>query len=328
MKVAFVSGICGQDGTLLAALLLGKGYQVIGLIPDARASDVTRLEYMKIKGQVKLMPINLLDFNAVKKLFEAFNPSEFYNLAAISSVGFSFSEPMMTFDFNTRSVLNILESIRQVSSGTRFYQASSSEMFGNVGQHRLPIKESFLFHPVSPYGISKASAHWLTINYREAYKLHTCCGILFNHESNLRPPQFVIKKILQSALRIRKGDQIKLELGNISIVRDWGYAPMYVDAMWRMLQQERMDDYLICSGSPISLKEFTEKVFCKLDLNAGDYLHIDSSLLRSLDLEIIYGDNTRARRELGWKYELTPDELIDRLIKDELDMMDWMAARK
>ena len=250
-------------------------------------------------------------------------PDEFYNLAAISSVGLSFKQPLLTFDFNTRSVLTILESIRLVSPKTRFYQASSSEMFGNVGKSSLPIRESFLFHPVSPYGISKASAHWLTVNYREAYKLQTCCGILFNHESALRPANFVIKKVLQSVLQIKDGKAKSLELGNINVIRDWGYAPLYVEAMWRMMQEKEMSDYLICSGRPVSLKIFVNKIFAKLGLDANEYLITNDSLFRSLDLDIIYGDNRKAKEKLKWTHELDEDELIDQLIRDEIDFNNW-----
>jgi GDPmannose 4,6-dehydratase len=248
---------------------------------------------------------------------------EFYNLAALSSVGNSFKEPVDTFAFNTGSVSNILDAIRVVSPKTRFYQASSSEMFGNVGASQLPIQESFLFHPASPYGISKASAHWLTVNYREAYKLKTCCGILFNHESALRPPHFVIKKIIRTAIRIKNGEDCVLELGNTGIIRDWGYAPHYVDAMWRMMQQEEMGDYLICSGIPMSLHSFAMNVFDQLDLDMRKYVRTDTALFRSLDLEEIYGNNSRAKKELGWQYSMTPIALVRQLVTDEMLLMKW-----
>ena len=323
MPLAIVSGISGQDGALLASLLLGKGYKVIGLVQPERDSVLSRLEYLKVKNKVEIRQVDLLSARDLNELLEHYQPNEFYNLAAISSVGMSFQTPLETFDFNTRSVMNLLEAIRKVSPSTRFYQASSSEMFGSVGKSRLPIKESFLFHPVSPYGISKASAHWLTVNYREAYGLQACCGILFNHESALRPPNFVIKKIIRTALEISQGAEVKLTLGNIGIVRDWGYAPSYVEAMWLMLQRESLDDYLICSGRPISLEHFIDTVFNKLGISKENNIVIDRSLMRSLDLDIIYGDNTRARNELGWQYNVTPDELISRLLADEKHFMKW-----
>lgn len=327
MKVAVISGITGQDGSLLAALLLKKNYKLIGLLPDNRPSDFSRLDYLQVKDSVVFKKVDLLDPKAVKEMFSEIEPAEFYNLAAISSVGLSFQQPLTTFDFNTRSVINILESIRQVSPRTRFYQASSSEMFGSVGRSRLPIRESFLFHPVSPYGISKASAHWLTVNYREAYKLQACCGILFNHESALRPVHFVIKKIVKTALEIKQGAEKKLQLGNISITRDWGYAPSYVNAMWLMMQQDVMDDFLICSGVPTSLNDFVHRVFNDLDLDVRDHITIDRHLLRSLDLEIIYGDNTKAKSVLGWDYDIGTAELIRRLLDDEIKLMEWEGKR-
>ena len=328
MKVAIITGITGQDGAYLAAWLLKKEYHVVGLIPDGRTLDTSRLEYLSIKDKVTLRKINLLDETEVKRMLAELNPDEFYNLAAISSVGISFTLPLLTFDFNTRSVMIFLESIRQVSPKTRFYQASSSEMFGSLGISSLPIKESFLFHPVSPYGISKASAHWLTVNYREAFKLQTCCGILFNHESALRPPHFVIKKIIRSAIQIKNGNQKELTLGNVSVVRDWGYAPLFVEAMWLMMQQDTMADYLICSGIPISLRGFVDIVFKNLNLDAVDFLKIDTTLMRRLELDAIFGDNSLAKKQLGWAYNLTTVDLVDRLIRDEVDFMNWEKTRK
>ncbi len=323
MRIAIISGIGGQDGALLAALLLSKQYKVTGLLPAQRDSDLFRLEYLKISSKVQYKKIDLLNASEIENLLEEVKPDEFYNLAAISSVGLSFKQPSLTFDFNTRSVMNILECIRKVTPRTRFYQASSSEMFGNIGRSSLPVKESFLFHPVSPYGISKASAHWLTVNYREAYKLSTCCGILFNHESALRPAQFVIKKVIRTALEIKQGEQKKLIVGNTVVSRDWGYAPLYVNAMWKMMQQDRLDDYLICSGTSVYLKDFIFEVFTQLGLDASDYISIDPSLMRSLDLEIIYGDNSKAKKELSWDYEMNTSQLINRLLEDERDFMKY-----
>jgi GDPmannose 4,6-dehydratase len=327
MPIAIITGISGQDGALLAAFLLAKEYEVIGLVSSDRESDLFRLDYLQIRSRVQIRKINLLDPVELQNLLEETTPQEFYNLAAISSVGISFQTPRLTFDFNTRSVINLLETIRQVSPQTRFYHASSSEMFGNVGKERLPIKESFLFHPVSPYGISKASAHWLTVNYREAYKLYACCGILFNHESALRPPNFVIKKIVRTAVEIAQGAEKTLTLGNIAISRDWGYAPLYVEAMWLMLQQEEMDDYLICSGIPLRLEDFVRKVFDRLGIDNGHYVRIDRSLMRNLDLEIIYGDNSKAKSSLGWNYDLGPDDLVGLLVRDEQELMLWEASK-
>ncbi len=323
MRTAVITGVTGQDGALLASLLLKKDYKVIGVVPHHRESSRHRLHYIGIEDGIEFRKLNLLCQPELEQLLAEQKVDEFYNLAALSSVGNSFKEPFVTFEFNTLSVLNMLEAIRKISPPTRFYQASSSEMFGNVGETKLPIKESFLFHPASPYGISKASAHWLTVNYREAYKLETCCGILFNHESALRPAHFVIKKVIRTALQIKANDQQLLTLGNTAIIRDWGYAPDYVQAMWLMMQQDRMEDYLICSGNPTSLHDFVQGVFNQLGLDMKQHVRTDSSLLRSLDLEIIYGDNTKAKKELGWKYERTTESLIQKLISDEKELLAW-----
>lgn len=323
MRTAVISGITGQDGAFLADLLLKKNYLVIGLVPAHRDSPIHRLTYLGIDKKIHFRQIDLVDSQQLEILLTDHKVDEFYNLAALSSVGGSFKEPLITFEFNTRSVIHILEAIRKHSPKTRFYQASSSEMFGNIGRSKLPIRESFLFHPASPYGISKASAHWLTVNYREAYKLETCCGILFNHESSLRPAHFVIKKIIRTAIRINYGVEHELTLGNLAVIRDWGYAPAYVNAMWRMMQQQRMGDYIICSGIPISLNNFVQSVFNQLNLDEKKYVKIDSTLLRSLELEEIYGDNTKAKNELGWVYELNTQELIQQLIQDEIELLKW-----
>lgn len=325
MKIAIISGVTGQDGSFLASLLLGKGYKVIGLVSPHHEAYLGRLDYLGILDKVILRTVELLNVEEIETLLEDNKPDEFYNLAAISSVSLSFQQPLPTFDFNTRSVINLLESIRRISSKTKFYQASSSEMFGNIGKSELPVRENFLFHPVSPYGISKASAHWLTINYREAYKLNACCGILFNHESALRPLNFVIKKVIRTAINIKNGKESILTLGNTNIWRDWGYAPLYVEAMWKMLQRDKLDDYLICSGVPLLLKDFVSNIFNHLGLDSASHLSRDMSLMRSLDLEIIYGDNTKASKELDWNYNLSTSELIQKLVEDEYQLMKWEA---
>lgn len=323
MKKAVITGITGQDGALLAAFLLKKNYQVHGITGKGRTSINFRHRYLQIEDQIHFHAIDLMDTQAIGDLLIATEPDEFYHLAAISSVGASFELPIETFEFNTRSTLCILETIRRIDPEIRFYQASSSEMFGEVGTDKLPIVESYLFHPVSPYGISKASAHWLTVNYREAYKLKSCCGILFNHESALRPPNFVIKKIVRTAIEISNGRTDKLRLGNVDIVRDWGYAPNYIEVMWRMLQEDDLDDYLICSGYPLKLWDFVKKVFDYLNLELEPHVETDPKLRRSLDLETIYGDNTKAKQRLEWDYSITPDELVAQLVKDEHDLIAW-----
>lgn len=323
MKIAIITGISGQDGAYLAQLLLSKGYKVVGLTRKNRQKPLSGLNFLGVLESCEIKEIDLFNKSEVDELIQNYQPHEFYNLAAQSSVGYSFETPTETFSFNTLSVLNILEAIRLYSRETKFYQASSSEMFGDIGAKFLPLKETFLFHPVSPYGISKASAHWLTINYREAYGLHTCCGILFNHESCLRGDNFVIKKIIQGAIRIKNKEQSHLKLGNLSVQRDWGYAPKFAEAMWLMLQKENPNEYLICSGQVVKLSSLVQKVFEKLDLDFHEHVIVDSVLMRKLDLEIIYGDNSKAKKELGWDYDFTLNQLIETLIADEIKYLAW-----
>ncbi|WP_296705570.1 GDP-mannose 4,6-dehydratase [Algoriphagus sp.] len=327
MKKAIITGITGQDGAYLAQLLIQKGYKVIGLSRQNDLQSAYRLVYLGIDQQVEVTQVDLTNPRAVMDCLEAYHPDEIYNLAAQSSVGQSFKFPQETFSFNTLSVMNLLEGIRQFDKNIRFYQASSSEMFGSVSLKNLPIRESLLFHPVSPYGISKASAHWLTVNYREAYGLFTACGILFNHESSLRGENFVVKKIINTAIRIKNGEVKELNVGNLAISRDWGYAPKYVEAMWLMLQQNIPADYVICSGQVTSLLELINQVFNKLDLDLRSYVRLDPQLLRSLDLAIIYGDNSKAKQELGWEYEMDISYLISRLIQDEEDLIKWKTSK-
>ncbi len=320
MKTAIITGISGQDGAYLAKLLLAKSYKVVGLIRSNRKKPIEGLEFLGIVDAVELKEIDLLDKEAVEELIINYEPEEFYNLAAQSSVGVSFKTPVATFEFNTISVINILEAIRKHSIDTKYYQASSSEMFGNIGIENLPLKESVLFHPASPYGISKASAHWITINYREAYGLKACCGILFNHESCLRGENFVIKKIIRTALEIKDKKAERLDLGNLTVQRDWGYAPKFVEAMWLMLQQDKYSEYLICTGNVTSLQSIVDKVFKQLDLDINNYVRIEKGLMRNVELDVIYGDNSKAKNELGWEYNLSLDELITTLINDEREL--------
>ena len=251
-------------------------------------------------------------------------PNEVYNLSSQSSVGYSFTDPFSTINYNVLSVLNWLYAIKATDNTIKFYQASSSEMFGNVPIEDLPLKESLVFHPASPYGISKAAAHWLVVNYRESNKIFSSCGILFNHESPLRGKEYVVKKIINTAVKIKKRLHAgPLVLGNVAVKRDWGYAPEYVKAMWLMLQQNEPGDFLICSGNVMSLKDLVSTVFEILDLDISAHLRQDPSLLRPVDLQIIYGDNSKAKQELGWDYDITNDELIRKLISDEEKFIEW-----
>ncbi len=323
MKRALITGITGQDGAYLSKFLLDKGYSVTGITRDTSDTRNINLKYLGILNDVQLVKANLLDLSNILRLIKEHKPDEMYNLAAQSSVGLSFEQPIGTLEFNIISTANMLEAIRNVSPETRFYNASSSEMYGRMKPENLPVTEETVLHPVSPYSISKASAHWITVNYREAYNLYAACGILFNHESALRGENFVTKKILEGALRISRGLTDKITLGNLAISRDWGYAPEYVKAMWLMLQQDTADDYIICSGEANTLEDFTKKVFDSTGVDYDRGVEFSKKLYRPVDLEIIYGDNSKAKQNLNWNYDISFDELIEKLVEDEAAFFDW-----
>ncbi len=323
MKTAIITGVTGQDGAYLSGFLLNKQYRVVGIVRNASKSNVKNLHYLGVSDRITLVEANLLDLSNIIRILDKNKPDEFYNLAAQSSVSLSFEQPIGTLEFNIISVANTLEAIKVVNPKIKYYQASSSEMFGKVKQENLPVKEDFVFYPVSPYGISKAAAHWIVVNNREAYNLFAVCGILFNHESVLRGINFVTKKILNTAVKIKMGLLNKLELGNVKIYRDWGYTPKYVEAMWLMLQQEFPKDYIICSGEAHSLEEFVQKVFEKLGLKLAEYVALDTGLYRPVELEKIYGDNAEAKRMLGWNYDMSFDRLIETLLKDEIQYIEY-----
>jgi len=329
MRKAIITGISGQDGSYLALLLLQKGYEVYGISRDILNFPDKNLRYLGIEKEVKVIELAQLDKEKVQKILSKIQPDELYNLSSQSSVGYSFQDPYDTLNYNILSVLFWLEGIRKISPGTRFYQASSSEMFGNVRSGDLPLKESLVFNPASPYGISKASAHWLAVNYRTANNVFAACGILFNHESPLRGPNFVVKKVINQAVKIAMGLQKDpLVLGNLNIQRDWGYAPDYVLAMWEILQLGEASDFLICSGNVMSLQELVGKVFDQLNINIEEYLRQDSMLLRPKELDIIYGDNTKAKSLLNWGYDRSNDDLIKTLIEDEHHFIQWEMNQK
>lgn len=321
-KTAIITGVTGQDGSYLSKFLIEKGYKVFGFIKDD-APDTNNLKYLGVSGKVDLISANLLDLSALTRLINKIRPDEIYNLAAQSSVGLSFKEPLWTLEFNSLSAANLLEAVRLYNPDAKFYQASSSEMFGNVRKEHLPVTEDTPIRPVSPYAISKAASHWTTVNYREAYGLFAVCGILFNHESALRGKNFVTWKILDTAVKISMGSAQTLALGNLNVYRDWGYAPEYIKAVWLMLQQESPRDFIICSGRAHSLEEFARGVFERLDVNFERYVKIDESLYRPMDLEVVYGDNSKAKKLLNWQYDMTFQELIDALVKDQYEYAKW-----
>lgn len=315
-KVALITGITGQDGSYLSRLLLQKNYKVIGLVRSYTQTNIKNILYLGIQNDITFVDCDLSDITQIIKVLQQYKPDEIYNLAAQSSVSLSFNQPIGTIQFNILSVVNFLEAIKilNAAASTRFYQASSSEMYGKVTS--LPINESTVFHPLSPYAVSKAAAHWLTVNYRESYNIYAACGILFNHESYLRSDNFFTKKVVKEALRIKHGLQDKLFVGNIDIKRDFGYAASYVEAMWLMLNQSKPEDYLICSGTSVSLRSIIVHVFTRLQLPL-EKIVVDEKLYRPTDIEDIFGDNTKAKQQLNWQYDMTIYEVIDLMLEEE-----------
>jgi GDPmannose 4,6-dehydratase len=328
MKTAIITGITGQDGAYLSKFLLEKDYKVIGITRNLQIGNLNGLSFLGVENDVELVEANVFDLSNIIRLLEKYRPVEFYNLAAQSSVGLSFEQPIGTLEYNIISVANILEAVRIINKDIKFYQSSSSEMFGNVDKNTLPIDENFIIHPASPYAISKAAAHWISVNYREAYNLFISSGILFNHESVLRRQNFVTKKIISSALKIKRKEQELLKVGNTSIMRDWGYAPEYIKVMWQMLNVDKPGDYVICTGKAHTLQQFIEKVFIQLELDPEKYIRFDEKLYRPVELEIIYGNPAKARTGLNWNYTMSFDELISKLIEDEIQYQEWWNKKR
>lgn len=314
-KRALVCGVSGQDGAYLARLLLEKGYEVFGTSRDAQISSFSGLKNLNIleKIQVESMAIN--DFRSVLQTLNKIRPDEIYNLAGQSSVGLSFQQPVETLESISLGTLNLLEAIRFINEPIRFYNASSSECFGDTAGSAA--NETTPFHPRSPYAVAKATAFWEVANYREAYNIYASSGILFNHESPLRPSRFVTKKIIEAVCRIAAGSNEKLHLGNISIARDWGWAPEYVEAMWLMLQQERPDDFVVATGETNSLEEFISEAFASVDLNWRDYVIADPSLYRPTEISIGKGNPEKAARVLGWKAKYKMRDVVRMMVEYE-----------
>ena len=314
-KRALIFGISGQDGAYLARLLLGKGYEVHGSSRDHEINPFTNLARLGIKEHIRYHSISPSDFRSVLTALQKINPEEVYSLGGQTSVGLSFTYPVETFESITVGTLNILECLRVLNRPVKLYHASSSECFGNTP---IPATEKTPFHPRSPYATAKAAAHHAVANYREAYGLFACCGILFNHESPLRPERFVTQKIVSTALRIAAGSPEKLKLGDLRIQRDWGWAPEYVGAMWKMLQEKEPEDFIICTGESHSLHQFTEKVFRELGLSWEKYVKHDPRLSRPADLQISKGSPLKAAKILNWKAETFLSSLIRKLVRQEL----------
>jgi len=324
-QVALVTGISGQDGSYLAELLLSKGYDVHGIVRRSSSFNTRRVEHLYHDRHEQGRPLTLhhgdvADGNCLARLIRETKPTEIYNLAAQSHVRVSFDQPAYTADVTGVGTLRLLEALRDMQDSCgdtiRFYQASSSEMYGKVAE--TPQRETTPFHPRSPYGVAKTYAHWITVNYRESYGLHASCGILFNHESPRRGETFVTRKITRAATRIKLGLQDKLYLGNLDAKRDWGFAGDYVEAMWLMLQQDEPDDYVVSTNETHTVREFCEKTFARLGLDCDDFIEIDPRYFRPAEVDLLLGDSTKARTRLGWKPKVSFDALVEMMVDADM----------
>ena len=318
---ALITGITGQDGSYLAELLLEKGYEVFGMVRRSSTEPFDRIAH--IKDKLNLIQADLLDQLSIMNLIEESKPDEVYNLAAQSFVPISWTQPVLTGEYDALGVTKILEAIRHIDKKIRFYQASSSDMFGKVAE--TPQRESTPFYPRSPYGVAKIYGHWITVNYRESYDMHASSGILFNHESPRRGLEFVTRKISRSVAKIKLGQQKKLKLGNLDSRRDWGFAGDYVKAMWMMLQQDKPDNFVIATGATHSVREFVEAAFGCVDLDYNDYVEVDQNLYRPAEVNLLQGDASHAREKLGWEPEITFKGLVEMMVKADLELLSGSA---
>ncbi len=317
MPTALVTGVTGQDGSYLADFLLEQGYRVIGMVRRTSTINFSRLEH--IQDRIEIVQGDLLDQMSLAAILSEHKPDEVYNLAAQSFVPTSFSQPVLTGEFTALGVTRMLEAIRMVDSRIRFYQASSSEMFGKV--HETPQRETTPFHPRSPYGVAKVYGHWITINYREAYNIFGCSGILFNHESPRRGLEFVTHKITHGAAKIKLGMASNLALGNLAARRDWGFAGDYVRAMWLMLQQENPDDYVVATGETHSVEEFVAQAFGYLDLDWKQYVVQDPRFYRPAEVDLLVGDPGKAGRILNWEPTVDFPNLVRMMVDSDMEAL-------
>jgi GDPmannose 4,6-dehydratase len=319
---AIITGITGQDGSYLAELLLEKGYEVIGAVRRASTTNYWRIEHLL--DRITLKPADLLDQLSLIRLIDEVKPDEFYNLAAMSFVPASWDQPLLTGEFNSQGVTRVLEAVRHVNPAIKFYQASSSEMFGKVRE--IPQTELTAFYPRSPYGVSKVFAHYITVNYRESYDLFAVSGILFNHESPRRGLEFVTRKVTDGVARIKLGQADSLALGNLDAKRDWGFAGDYVRAMWMMLQQDRADDYVISTGESHSVRELVEIAFAHVGLDWQKHVRLDPRFLRPAEVEHLIGDSSKARATLGWTPAVGFKQLVEMMVDADLERVSHNSA--
>ncbi|MFT8950361.1 MAG: GDP-mannose 4,6-dehydratase, partial [Liquorilactobacillus hordei] len=318
MATALITGITGQDGAYLSQLLLNKGYKVFGLLRRSASADVigSRLRWLNIANDVEMVDGNLTDLSSLIRILNTVQPDEIYNLGAQSFVAASWQQPLLTGQVTGMGAANLLEATRIVCPSARYYQASSSEMFGLIQD---PIQsEKTPFYPRSPYAVAKLYAHWMTVNYRESFGLHTSSGILFNHESPLRGIEFVTRKITDGVARIKLGLAKELQLGNLEATRDWGHARDYVQAMWLMLQQEKPDDYVIATGRTTSIRDFCKIAFSYVGLNYEDHVKVSSAFFRPAEVEVLLGDATKAKSKLGWIANTSLEEMVKEMVDADL----------
>lgn len=316
-KRALITGVTGQDGSYLAELLLEKGYEVLGMVRRSSTVNFERIAHLQDK--ITFVPGDLLDEISMIHILQEHRPQEVYNLAAQSFVQTSFGQPVLTGETTALGVTRLLDAIRLVDPEIRFYQASSSEMFGKV--HEVPQKETTPFHPRSPYGVAKVYGHWITLNYRESYDLHATSGILFNHESPRRGLEFVTRKISHTVAQIKLGLVDELRLGNLDAQRDWGFAGDYVEAMWLMLQREIPEDFVICTGQTHSVREFCEVAFGHAGLNWEEHVVVDEAFFRPAEVDLLVGDATKADEMLGWKPETSFESLVTMMVDADIDLL-------
>jgi GDPmannose 4,6-dehydratase len=313
-KKSLITGITGQDGSYLAEFLLSKGYEVYGMVRRSSTEKFERIENFKHK--INIVQGDLLDQYSLIKIIDEIKPAEIYNLAAMSFVPTSWDQPVLTSEFTATGVTRVLEAIRLVDKNIKFYQASSSEMFGKVRE--TPQSENTPFYPRSPYGVSKVYGHWITVNYRESHNIFGVSGILFNHESPRRGLEFVTRKVTYNAARIKLGLADELPMGNLDAHRDWGFAGDYVKAMWLMLQQDEPDDYVVATGETHSVKELVEVAFSHLDLDYKKFVKLDQRFIRPAEVDLLIGDNTKARKQLNWEPEVNFQQLIKMMVDADL----------
>jgi GDPmannose 4,6-dehydratase len=317
MKTALITGITGQDGSYLAEYLLSLGYRVVGMLRRSSTLNFERIAH--IQDDIVLETGDLLDEASLLAVLRRWQPDEVYNLAAQSFVQTSFSQPVLTGETTALGVTRLLDAIRAINPEARFYQASTSEMFGKVVE--VPQRETTPFYPRSPYGVAKVYGHWITVNYRESYGMHASSGILFNHESPRRGLEFVTRKVTYGVARIVHGLQQELRLGNLDAQRDWGFAGDYVRAMWLMLQQPEPGDYVIATGTTHSVRELCERAFAAVDLDWERYVRIDDRFIRPAEVDLLVGDPTRARERLGWEPTVGFDELVEMMVRADLELV-------